>query len=131
MGLILHSFVLVPYHSWRISHAKHHAATGHMTRDEVFVPATKSEKMKKTGPAGTGRKRLIDGEMLDELLEDAPLYRLYGLVVQQVRVLVHVLSATRVLISLTAALWMARVPVQQRVWPGLVPQGNQPCVARA
>ncbi|SCV72313.1 BQ2448_3850 [Microbotryum intermedium] len=83
VGLVLHSFVLVPYHSWRISHAKHHAATGHMTRDEVFVPATKSEKVKK--PSGTGRKVFVEnlGAELDELLEDAPAYRLFYLLVQQ------------------------------------------------
>lgn len=84
MGLILHSFVLVPYHSWRISHAKHHAATGHMTRDEVFVPGSRSEKgIIKSG--GTGRKVEVEkGLVLDELLEDAPLYRLYHLLIQQV-----------------------------------------------
>jgi fatty acid desaturase len=25
MGHLLHSFILVPYHSWRLSHKKHHA----------------------------------------------------------------------------------------------------------
>ena len=33
----------VPYHSWRVSHAKHHASTGHMTQDQVFVPKTRSQ----------------------------------------------------------------------------------------
>lgn len=33
----------VPYHSWRITHAKHHASTGHMTQDQVFVPKTRSQ----------------------------------------------------------------------------------------
>lgn len=33
----------VPYHSWRITHAKHHAATGHMTQDQVHVPKTRSQ----------------------------------------------------------------------------------------
>jgi omega-6 fatty acid desaturase (delta-12 desaturase) len=33
----------VPYHSWRITHAKHHASTAHMTQDQVFVPKTRSE----------------------------------------------------------------------------------------
>lgn len=33
----------VPYHSWRITHGKHHAATGHMDQDQVFVPSTRSE----------------------------------------------------------------------------------------
>lgn len=56
-----------------------------MTRDEVFVPATRSEKLKSTNGAGKGTKKLVDGQMLDELLEDAPLYRLYYLIVQQVR----------------------------------------------
>lgn len=42
-GWIIHSALLVPYHSWRISHGRHHAATGHLTRDEVFVPKTRSE----------------------------------------------------------------------------------------
>lgn len=84
MGLILHSFVLVPYHSWRISHGKHHAATGHMSRDEVFVPATRSEKCANEGK-GTGRKVMIGGMELEELFDDSPLYRLYGLFVQQVR----------------------------------------------
>ena len=43
IGMILHSFLLVPYHSWRISHAKHHKNTNSMEGDEVFVPYTRSE----------------------------------------------------------------------------------------
>ena len=43
VGLILHSALLVPYHSWRISHAKHHQNTNSMEKDEVFVPSTRSE----------------------------------------------------------------------------------------
>ncbi|KAF9937915.1 Fatty acid oxidation complex subunit alpha, partial [Modicella reniformis] len=43
VGWILHSFLLVPYHSWRITHSKHHKATGHMTKDQVFVPKTRSQ----------------------------------------------------------------------------------------
>lgn len=43
VGWILHSALGVPYHSWRITHAKHHASTGHMTQDQVFVPSTRSE----------------------------------------------------------------------------------------
>jgi omega-6 fatty acid desaturase (delta-12 desaturase) len=43
VGLILHSSLLVPYHSWRLSHAKHHRSTNDMQRDEVFVPVTRSE----------------------------------------------------------------------------------------
>ncbi|KAJ7621859.1 delta-12 fatty acid desaturase protein [Mycena polygramma] len=43
VGWILHSALGVPYHSWRITHAKHHASTGHMTQDQVWVPSTRSE----------------------------------------------------------------------------------------
>jgi len=46
VGLVLHSALLVPYHSWRISHGNHHKATNHLTRDQVFVPTTFSRVMK-------------------------------------------------------------------------------------
>jgi omega-6 fatty acid desaturase (delta-12 desaturase) len=42
VGWILHSALGVPYHSWRISHARHHAHTSHLTMDQVFVPKTRS-----------------------------------------------------------------------------------------
>ena len=43
----------VPYHSWRITHAKHHASTGHMTQDQVFVPKTRSDlNLPPLDPAG-------------------------------------------------------------------------------
>lgn len=43
VGWVLHSACGVPYHSWRISHAKHHASTGHMTQDQAFVPWTRTQ----------------------------------------------------------------------------------------
>lgn len=33
----------VPYHSWRITHGKHHASTAHLTSDQVFVPPTRTQ----------------------------------------------------------------------------------------
>lgn len=41
VGFFCHSALLVPYFSWKISHGKHHKATGHMERDQVFVPSTR------------------------------------------------------------------------------------------
>eukprot|EP00796_Vickermania_ingenoplastis_P010309 gene10309-7207_t len=38
VGLVLHSALLVPYHSWRISHGTHHKHTNHLTKDTVFIP---------------------------------------------------------------------------------------------
>lgn len=49
-GWILHSVLLVPYFSWKISHGKHHKSTGHIERDMVFVPKTREKyfsRMKK------------------------------------------------------------------------------------
>jgi omega-6 fatty acid desaturase (delta-12 desaturase) len=42
VGLVLHSLLLVPYHSWKISHAHHHQNTCSIENDEVFVPAERS-----------------------------------------------------------------------------------------
>lgn len=42
VGLILHSFLMVPYFSWKYSHRRHHSNTGSLERDEVFVPKKKS-----------------------------------------------------------------------------------------
>jgi omega-6 fatty acid desaturase / acyl-lipid omega-6 desaturase (Delta-12 desaturase) len=41
--VIMYFSLGVPYHSWRITHAKHHASTGHLTQDQVFVPKTRSQ----------------------------------------------------------------------------------------
>lgn len=43
VGWVIHSAFLVPYHSWRITHGRHHKNTSHMKRDEVFVPRTRSQ----------------------------------------------------------------------------------------
>ena len=43
VGTICHSLLLVPYHSWRITHGKHHSNTGSCENDEVFAPATRSD----------------------------------------------------------------------------------------
>ncbi|XBH79788.1 hypothetical protein VPH35_105680 [Triticum aestivum] len=41
VGLVLHSWLLVPYFSWKYSHRRHHSNTGSLERDEVFVPKQK------------------------------------------------------------------------------------------
>lgn len=38
LGWLTHSALLVPYFSWKITHARHHRYTGHITKDAVFVP---------------------------------------------------------------------------------------------
>jgi omega-6 fatty acid desaturase (delta-12 desaturase) len=63
-GWICHSALLVPYFSWKISHGKHHKATGNMERDMVFVPKTREEYASRTG-------RLV--HELHELTEETPI----------------------------------------------------------
>jgi omega-6 fatty acid desaturase (delta-12 desaturase) len=42
-GTVLHSLLLVPYHSWRITHKRHHENTGSCENDEVFAPSTRAD----------------------------------------------------------------------------------------
>ncbi|CCH42680.1 Omega-3 fatty acid desaturase [Wickerhamomyces ciferrii] len=72
VGWVLHSYLLVPYFSWKFSHSKHHKATGHLTRDMVFIPYTKQEylEMKKANS-------------IAELTEETPIYTFLVLLFQQ------------------------------------------------
>ncbi len=63
-GWICHSLLLVPYFSWKISHGKHHKATGNMERDMVFVPKTREEYATRIG-------KFI--HEIDELTEETPI----------------------------------------------------------
>lgn len=61
VGFVVHSAVLVPYHSWRISHGNHHKHTNHLTKDNVFVPRKENKVI--------------------ELVEETPLAMLWGMFV--------------------------------------------------
>ncbi|KAK9055451.1 hypothetical protein SSX86_026534 [Deinandra increscens subsp. villosa] len=43
VGFILHSLLMTPYFSWKISHRRHHANTGSLEHDEIYVPKTRSK----------------------------------------------------------------------------------------
>lgn len=73
-GFVLHSALLVPFFSWKLSHSAHHKATGNMERDMVFVPRTREAHATRLG-------RLA--HELAELTEETPLYTLLNLVGQQ------------------------------------------------
>ncbi|KAI0523931.1 fatty acid desaturase-domain-containing protein [Xylaria bambusicola] len=74
VGWILHSSLLVPYFSWKISHGKHHKATGNMERDMVFVPKTREEKASRLGKLA---------HELSELGEETPIVTFIMLLGQQ------------------------------------------------
>lgn len=42
-GLLLHTFISVPYDTWRMSHRHHHKHTGDLDNDEIFYPMRANE----------------------------------------------------------------------------------------
>ena len=74
-GWICHSLLLVPYFSWKISHGKHHKATGNMERDMVFVPKTREAYSSRIG-------KLV--HEIDELTEETPIATIIHSIGQQV-----------------------------------------------
>ena len=47
VGWVIHSFLIVPYFSWKPTHTRHHRYTGHIEKGTVFVPWTDDELAKK------------------------------------------------------------------------------------
>lgn len=74
VGWFCHSSLLVPYFSWKISHGKHHKATGHLERDMVFVPKSRQEYASRLGHYV---------HELTELTEETPIYTAFHLFYQQ------------------------------------------------
>ena len=72
VGWVIHSILVVPYFSWKFSHSKHHKATGHMTKDMVFVPYTKEEYV-----------NMKHKSKISEVMEDSPIYTFLVLLFQQ------------------------------------------------
>jgi hypothetical protein len=126
MGWVLHSALGVPYHSWRISHAKHHASTGHMTEDQVFVPTTRAELAL---PAFNPEEETLEGSSisakvmheLKEALGDSPL----GAMAMSIQYLVRALCLSPIgpspLTAVCAGYRLACVPDHQRLRPVPLP----------
>ncbi|KAI4225233.1 MAG: hypothetical protein L6R36_004059 [Xanthoria steineri] len=81
VGWFCHSALLVPYFSWKISHGKHHKATGHLERDMVFVPRTRDQYATKFGRYAHELTELMEetpivtaGMMIGQQLGGWPLY---------------------------------------------------------
>ncbi|CBJ49159.1 Fatty acid desaturase [Ectocarpus siliculosus] len=70
VGLVCHSALLVPYHSWRITHAKHHNNTGSCTNDEVFCPPVRTDN---------GKSPTAEEDMA-ELVHEAPLVQMFWII---------------------------------------------------
>lgn len=38
LGTILHTWILAPYYTWKVTHTVHHKNTANMDKDEIFYP---------------------------------------------------------------------------------------------
>ena len=83
VGWVLHSALMVPYFSWKFSHARHHMYTGHMDRDMVFVPNTMEDNDKHNEHDHDPSSILSWFGIDPEMLEDAPIINLFKLVSHQ------------------------------------------------
>ncbi|KAH8653231.1 putative Delta(12) fatty acid desaturase [Tricladium varicosporioides] len=79
MGLIMHSFLLVPFHSWRLSHSQHHKATGNIEKDTAFVPHSRESWLQRN----FGKKAQVNMIEFAELAEDSPISALWHDLVHQ------------------------------------------------
>lgn len=75
-GFLLHSWLLIPYFSWRASHHAHHKATSSIERDENYVPYTRSEFNLPLAGEATQRDYA-------EIFEETPIYTLGRMLVMQ------------------------------------------------
>lgn len=66
MGMLMHSFLLVPYHSWRFTHSTHHKTTNNIDKDIAFVPDIKEDWVAKRKGRDWFMKTL-------EMVEDMPI----------------------------------------------------------
>ncbi|CAG7935948.1 unnamed protein product [Penicillium nalgiovense] len=74
IGWATHSFLMVPYFSWKITHARHHRYTGHMEKDTVFVPWTEDD---------LASNRNVSIEQLKHLAEETPIVSFIQLIGHQ------------------------------------------------
>ncbi|KAJ3112446.1 hypothetical protein HK100_002337, partial [Physocladia obscura] len=85
VGWVLHSALLVPYFSWKISHSKHHKNCGNLDKDQVFIPDKRSDREERVRPAGVtplvehGQEEEEEGD----IFESPPIVDLLRIVRQQ------------------------------------------------
>ncbi|KAF8888935.1 fatty acid desaturase-domain-containing protein [Gymnopilus junonius] len=76
IGLTVHTLVLTPYYSWRVTHNTHHKSTNNIDRDETYVPQTRQD-FKLPDDKVTVRMDYA------HILEETPAYTLFKLFVRQ------------------------------------------------
>ncbi|KAL2203224.1 hypothetical protein CC79DRAFT_1210479 [Sarocladium strictum] len=77
-GWFLHCALLVPFFSWKFTHARHHRFHNHMERDTVFVPSRKHEHEEKV-KTKTG----VIAKLIDHTAADTPIVTFGSLLFHQ------------------------------------------------
>jgi omega-6 fatty acid desaturase (delta-12 desaturase) len=77
IGFPMHTFLMVPYFSWRATHAAHHKATSSIERDENFVPRTRTDY-------GCPPEKIAKVSDYHDIFEETPIYTLGKLLFMQV-----------------------------------------------
>lgn len=77
-GWVLHSMLLVPFFSWKFTHARHHRYHNHMEKDTVFVPPRRSEV------ESAKSKPTLLKQMIDHHAADTPIVTMCSLIFHQV-----------------------------------------------
>ncbi|KAF9003035.1 delta-12 fatty acid desaturase [Cyathus striatus] len=77
VGFTLHTFVLVPYYSWRSTHHAHHKATMSIERDEHYMPVTRSQYQ-------LPPDRIAHISDYHDIFEETPIYTLFRMLMMQI-----------------------------------------------
>jgi omega-6 fatty acid desaturase / acyl-lipid omega-6 desaturase (Delta-12 desaturase) len=82
-GWVLHSALMVPYFSWKITHRKHHSNTGNVEKDNAFVPKSRQRWAKRRFSWLFGEID-VHAKAFAHMTEDAPIRILLNLALQQI-----------------------------------------------
>ncbi|PWY67846.1 hypothetical protein BO83DRAFT_419146 [Aspergillus eucalypticola CBS 122712] len=74
VGFVLHSFLLAPYFSWKLSDRRHHIYANHIEKDLNYVPPLRQSYADKIGQAV---------EVLEDIGQDAPFVLFLRILLQQ------------------------------------------------
>lgn len=77
-GWFLHCSLMVPFFSWKFSHARHHRYHNHMEKDTVFVPHRKSEVDSRT------EEPSVLSKIINHADADTPIVQICSLIFHQV-----------------------------------------------